>query len=144
MADNETFVLVDEEYGFREYLWIYPGTPEDIMKLWREDNRFLTIHPNAYGKAWGGTVAEARNTFDSDMFRKAEESGLFTVMHVHNFTDSYLQLPGQEEEDHPRHGEGARVEVAFIEAGGDMEHARIMRDHYGIPQDEDLSSFITR
>lgn len=43
-------IYIEEEYGYREWLWTYFGTVEEFVRDWKEGNR--PIAPRCNGRGW--------------------------------------------------------------------------------------------
>lgn len=94
-------VLLDEEYGYREWVWRTGMTAEELMEFWRS---IPTMEPYFFspkglpgklvqlfqeGEAGGDDYARLRESY------RKEAAGW--VAHIHVEDDSFLRTPAGEE-----------------------------------------------
>ena len=62
-------IYLEEEYGYREWLWTYPGTAEELVEDWAAGNRPLA--PRYQGRGWSrpGWRPDYRGDFDEITWR---------------------------------------------------------------------------
>jgi hypothetical protein len=62
---NHLYIYVEEEYGYASYLWVYPGTPEELVEDWC-NRRVPWNSPNWLGYRFRGEVDQVdfRTTWD--------------------------------------------------------------------------------
>jgi hypothetical protein len=89
-------VLVDEEYGFRTWMWLFPGTKEQLIEAWRKKEaplNFIDPSVGQNGVLFKGTMEE---TLVIPLFTEYD-----AVAHVHEIEDTYLIV-----DDILYHGDG--------------------------------------
>ncbi len=42
-------IYLDEEYGYREWVWFFPGTKEEILTEWKTGHRPISASPDIKG-----------------------------------------------------------------------------------------------
>ena len=95
---NQTEILiipVDEEYGYRLWYWVYPGTEEELIQDWKKGNAPLNFFDPSKGGFQGKMVSaeDWREWFD--VLEVSEIS-----CHVHEDWDTSLTV-GDKYFNHP-------------------------------------------
>jgi hypothetical protein len=93
LPDTTTVVAVDEEYGYRHWLWAFPGDDDALAQAWRSGHAPTNFWDPSVGN-YPGTMTEVYLDDDDLMavWDEAETSGRFA--HVHEPEDTFLSLHG--------------------------------------------------
>lgn len=76
-------IYVDEEYGYRSWVWTFPGTKKELQAAWdRGDRPDCFLNPS-FGK-YPGTMKQTSGHFDPKSFDG--------YAHVHEKEDTWLDL----------------------------------------------------
>lgn len=104
------YVLVEEEYGFLTFLWVYPGTAEELVEDWcvgrvpwicrrggpirgEFDSVMLQRPQAARGLPWGGGSLELTLLKTGEVFEGLGRIEDFDgIAHYHEEEDSYLKV----------------------------------------------------
>ncbi len=88
---NEFLILLEEEYGYREWFWFPEITKEELIVWWERlesvDSYFMTPEPLI------GTLIEAKEKELHQFFSHLEEKQVYMQGHIHVDDDSYLKKP---------------------------------------------------
>ena len=84
---NEFLVLLDEEYGWKEWFWFPPMNEKELINWWK-NLEFV-------GKPLEGELIEV-NDENSNFFHKLWKDNSFYMLHIHVDDDSYLKKPNAE------------------------------------------------
>lgn len=90
-------VIVDEEYGYRHWLWIYPGTKEELIADWKVGKAPLDYMDPSVKNAntpYQGVVVNcqreiAEELTDNEAFYVGYE---FMYAHVFDHADTYIMV----------------------------------------------------
>lgn len=88
-------VFVEEEYGYRSWLWEYPGTPETLVtdfKSGRFPSDFFDPSEGA-GEAYPGTMTQVDMNDEAPPIEDDPRLGAF--IHTHEWDDTYLLVGGK-------------------------------------------------
>ena len=81
---NEFLVLVDEEYGWKEWFW-FPTMDEKELVNWWKNLEFV-------GRPLEGEVIEVDDE-SSSFFHQLWKEDSFFQLHIHDDADSHLKQP---------------------------------------------------
>jgi hypothetical protein len=76
-------IYVSEEYGFRSWIWTFPGNKKALQKAWDDRNRPDNFFNPSVGK-YPGTMQQTFEHFDPEKFD--------AYAHVHEEDDTWLEL----------------------------------------------------
>lgn len=103
-------ILIDEEYGYREWLWTYFGTVEELVADWKAGRRPVSFWGAAKGGGWKGELDQVHWSAREDgvsrlyLVETGEIIGCITrywvhepggpdgTAHVHEQDDSSLRI----------------------------------------------------
>ena len=82
-------VFVREEYGYREWLWRFAGTVEELIAYWQELKSVGSMFFNpAPGLGQKGEIQQLKNARDTSAAFQRRQA----FIHVHEDDDSYLRV----------------------------------------------------
>lgn len=88
-------VALEEEYGYRLWIWEYPGTEAELLADWKARKAPLNFFDPSKGK-YAGKMIEVTDVEGPlyDEYRAKFPSGSY-YGHVHMHDDTYLVVAGQ-------------------------------------------------
>jgi hypothetical protein len=96
-------VALEEEYGYRYWLWVYPGTVEQLKADWKRGHAPMDFFDPSEG-CYEGTMVEVTTELDTvegtserplwPIFLAADKAGLYA--HVHEPEDTFLLVQGEQ------------------------------------------------
>ena len=89
---SEITVFVEEEYGYRNWLWTYPGTKEELVADWKAGKAPLNFFNPSQGN-FSGKMEEIG--YDIDLTALSAMQDLADgYAHVHMEEDTHLEIDG--------------------------------------------------
>lgn len=93
-------VAISEEYGYRSWLWVYPGTIESLRADWLRGHAPTNFFDPSIGN-YEGTMVEVVINYNDDVrdasfepvWDAARKMGLYA--HVHEPEDTFLDIHGE-------------------------------------------------
>ncbi len=87
---DQCLVLLEEEYGYRDWFWFPQMTPTELIKWWGDlesvGEYFFTPEPLP-----GDVIKVTEET--RKLYRNLHKAGKYFQAHIHMDCDSYLQTP---------------------------------------------------
>lgn len=77
-------ILLEEEYGYRTWLWEYPGTKEQLIADWKAGRAPMNFFDPSQGKAFIGTMTEILHITALPVWDY--------YAHTHEDSDTYLDV----------------------------------------------------
>jgi len=92
--ENEFVILLEEEYGYREWFWFPEITKEELIVWWENLDSvppyFMTPEPLI------GTLIEVKGEELYDFISHLYEKQIYMEGHIHVDDDSYLKKANEE------------------------------------------------
>jgi hypothetical protein len=80
-------VFIDEEYGYRYWIWTYPGTAEELIEDWKKGNAPLNFFDPSVGN-YKGTMFELGAM--KDVLEEMDKAEI--KAHIHEDWDTVLTV----------------------------------------------------
>ena len=90
---SQTVVFVEEEYGYRIWLWTYPGTKEELVADWKAGKAPLNFFNPSQG-SFGGKMEEIGIDVNLTALSTMQDTA-DAYAHVHMDDDTYLEIDGE-------------------------------------------------
>lgn len=95
LVTPETTIILDEEWGYKEWFWIPDRPLHEIVEWWKT---LSGVTPWTFSpQPLPGVLVEARSGEEYDLYYKAWRSGRYYTAHLNDDSDSWLRPPGEEE-----------------------------------------------
>lgn len=112
VMDKNLIILMNEEYGYREWCWSYPGTEEELIEDWKRG-----LIP-FFSENYQGKIEQIKDR-RIERWEKAQ-----LTAHIHEEEDSWLRI-GDQIYHHPDRDAALKEIERIIESlGGPKNHPR--------------------
>ena len=93
-TQENTLVLVDEEYGYQYHYWFTTFTPESLIRWWKQVKSVESwyMNPSAVLNRISGVIQSVEDT-EEDFITLTEKG--YPYLHLHSDDDSFLSVGGR-------------------------------------------------
>ena len=89
---SQTVIFIEEEYGYRMWLWTYPGTKGELLADWKVGKAPLNFFNPSQGN-FSGKMEQIGYDIDLTALSAMQDSA-DGYAHVHMDEDTYLAIDG--------------------------------------------------
>ena len=86
-------ILIEEEYGYRHWNWLYPGTKEELIDDWK--NKKIPFLYHFHHENFSGNLIEVMSETGWKKFQNEWRRVLSIKCHIHEWEDSWIEIDGE-------------------------------------------------
>lgn len=86
-------ILIEEEYGYRYWIWTHPGTKEELLTDWNKGEAPLDFF-NPRNSSFKGSLEQIQTPEVIRGAWKEVEGGSYLYAHVHEPGDTFIEIDG--------------------------------------------------